>query len=179
MYQTEEEWMEHMDECYEDLPYGAEKTPNTTAAPISSTSRFRQRYDDPVYLMNAAECELMIAEAYARAGNVAQAKEYYDKAVVAGFERWGLDATEFVDGVYAFDESDMLYSIGMQYWITYADANSFDVLTHLQIMSSKGGCVYSHPLFLPTSFASCWLAVITPNYSCSARNPSVLSSEYA
>ena len=126
IYQTEGEWIEHLDECYEALPYGAEKNPNTTAAPISSTSRFRQRYNDPVYLMNAAECELMIAEAYARAGNAAQAKVYYDKAIVAGFERWGLDAAGFVDGVYAFDESNMLKCIGMQYWITYAGANSYD-----------------------------------------------------
>lgn len=125
-YTTEEEWIAHLADCYEALPYGAEKTPNTTAAPISKTSRYRQRYNDPVYLMNEAECELMIAEAYARAGNTAQAKAYYEKAVEAGFNRWGLDATEFVNGVYAFDESNMLKSIAMQYWITYAGANSYD-----------------------------------------------------
>ena len=126
VYTTEAEWIAHLADCYEALPYGAEKIPNTTAAPISMTSRFRQRVDDPVYLMNAAECELMIAEAYARAGNAAQAKVYYEKGVKAGFSRWGLDATSFISGVYAFDESDMLKSIGMQYWMTYAGANSYD-----------------------------------------------------
>ena len=126
VYTTEAEWIAHLADCYEALPYGAEKIPNTTAAPISMTSRFRQRVDDPVYLMNAAECELMIAEAYARAGNTAQAKVYYEKGVKAGFSRWGLDATSFISGVYAFDESDMLKSIGMQYWMTYAGANSYD-----------------------------------------------------
>ena len=126
VYPTEAEWLSHLADCYEALPYGAEKTPNTTAAPISKTSRFRQRIDDPVYLMNEAECELMIAEAYARAGNAAQAKAYYEKGVKAGFSRWGLDATDFISGVYAFDESDMLKSIGMQYWMTYAGANSYD-----------------------------------------------------
>ena len=126
VYTTEAEWIAHLADCYEALPYGAEKIPNTTAAPIASTSRFRQRIDDPVYLMNEAECELMIAEAYARAGNVDQAKAYYEKAVEAGFNRWGLDATDFINGVYAFDESNMLKSIGMQYWITYAGANSYD-----------------------------------------------------
>ena len=125
-YATEAEWIAHLDECYEGLPYGAEKTPDTKAAPVTSTSRFRQRYNDPVYLLNEAECELMIAEAYARAKNVAQAKAYYEKAVEAGFGRWGLDATGFVDGVYAFDENNMLKSIGMQYWITYAGANAYD-----------------------------------------------------
>ena len=126
VYTTEAEWIAHLADCYEALPYGAEKIPNTTAAPISMTSRFRQRVDDPVYLMNAAECELMIAEAYARAGNTAQAKVYYEKGVKAGFSRWGLDATSFISGVYAFDESNMLKSIGMQYWMTYAGANSYD-----------------------------------------------------
>jgi hypothetical protein len=125
-YTTEDEWIAHLDDCYEGLPYGAEKVPDATVAPISMTSRFRQRYDDPVYLMNAAECELMIAEAYARAGNATQAKAYYEKGVTAGFERWGLDATSFIKGVYAFDENDMLKSIGMQYWITYAGANVYD-----------------------------------------------------
>lgn len=125
-YATEAEWIANLDKCYEGLPYGGEKTPETDVAPISMTSRFRQRYNDPVYLMNAAECELMIAEAYARANNATKAKEYYDKAIIAGFDRWGLDATAFVDGVYAFDTNNMLKSIGMQYWITYAGANAYD-----------------------------------------------------
>ena len=125
-YPTEAEWLTHMSECYEALPYGGEKIPDATVAPISMTSRFRQRVNDPVYLMNEAECELMIAEAYARAGNAAQAKAYYEKAVEAGFKRWGLDATPFINGVYAFNESDMLTSIGMMYWMTYAGANSYD-----------------------------------------------------
>ena len=53
-------------------------------------------------------------------------KEYYDKAIIAGFNRWKLDGTAFVDGVYKFDEANMLKSIGMQYWITYAGANVYD-----------------------------------------------------
>ena len=125
-YTTEADWIANLSTCYEGLPYGGEKTPETDVVPISMTSRFRQRYNDPVYLMNAAECDLMIAEAYARANNAAKAKEYYDKAIIAGFERWNLDATGFVDGVYAFDANNMLKSIGMQYWITYAGANAYD-----------------------------------------------------
>lgn len=125
-FTTEEDWIANLNECYEGLPYGAEKTPDTKVAPLTTTSRFRQRYNDPVYLMNEAECELMIAEAYARAGNVSKAKEYYDKAIIAGFNRWKLDGTAFVDGVYKFDEANMLKSIGMQYWITYAGANVYD-----------------------------------------------------
>lgn len=39
----------------------------------------KQAYDDAVYLMNEAECELMIAEAYARLGNAEKAEEYYNR----------------------------------------------------------------------------------------------------
>ena len=125
-FPTVEDWIGNLDACYEGLPYGAEKIPSSKVAPIEKTSRFRQRYNDPVYLMNKAECELMIAEAYARAGNTAKAKEYYDKGVEASFGRWKLSAEGFVDGVYKFDESNMLKSIAMQYWISYAGANSYD-----------------------------------------------------
>lgn len=125
LYSTDEELIAHLGECFEGLAYGAEKA-DAGETPISATSRYRQRWNDPVYLMNAAECKLMIAEAYARANNVAKAKEYYDSAVLAGFERYGLDGSAFVDGAYKFDESDMLKSIGMHYWVTYAGANAYD-----------------------------------------------------
>lgn len=126
-YSIEADLMEHLGECYEGLICGPNSGKiSSTIAPISTTSRFRQRYDDPVYLMNAAECELMIAEAYARAGNAAQAEEYYNKAVLAGFNRWGLDGSEYVEGAYKFDAADMLTCIAMQYWVSYAGANSYD-----------------------------------------------------
>lgn len=61
-----------MDECYEGLPCGDKPTTDETTdggIGISKSSRMKQAYDDAVYLMNEAECELMIAEAYARLGN--------------------------------------------------------------------------------------------------------------
>ena len=123
-YSTTEDLIDHMDECYEGLPCGTK--PPTTEIKISQSSRVKQAYDDPVYLMNEAECELMIAEAYARLGNADKAEEYYNKGVLAGFNRWELDGTSFVNGVYKFDKTDMLKSIATQYWLTYAGANSYD-----------------------------------------------------
>lgn len=128
-YSTEDELIAHMDECYEGIPCGIK--PNTDESesggiPISKSSRMKQVYNDPVYLMNESECELMIAEAYARLGDAANAKAYYDKGVLAGFSRFGFDGTSFVNGVYKFDENDMIKSIAMQYWVTYAGANAYD-----------------------------------------------------
>lgn len=128
-YTTDADLIAHMSDCYEGLPCGTK--PGTDLAteggiPIAYSSRMKQAYDDPVYLMNEAECELMIAEAYAKLGNAAKAEEYYNKGVLAGFSRWGLDGTSFVSGAYKFDSSNMLKSIAMQYWVTYAGANAYD-----------------------------------------------------
>lgn len=128
-YSSDEELVAHMDECYEGLPCGDKPTTDETTEggiAISKSSRMKQAYDDAVYLMNEAECELMIAEAYARLGDAEKAEEYYNKGVLAGFSRWGFDGTAFVDGAYKFDKADMLHSIAMQYWVTYAGANAYD-----------------------------------------------------
>lgn len=130
VYSTDAERKEHLSACYEGLICGPNagkiSTNESTGAPLAATSRLRQRFNDPVYLMNAAECKLMIAEAYARAANAAKAEEYYNQAVMAGFERYGLDGTSFMNGAYKFDKDNMLNSIGMQYWVSYAGANSYD-----------------------------------------------------
>lgn len=123
-YTSNADLIAHMNECYEGLPYGTK--PETEEIALSGSSRYKQSYDDPVYLMNEAEAELMIAEAYARLGNASKAEEYYNKGVLAGFSRFGLDGTDFVTGAYKFDTSNMLKCIAMQYWVTYAHANSYD-----------------------------------------------------
>lgn len=114
---------------YEGLPYGDK--PNTGEVEIVATSRFKQAYNDPVYLMNKAEIGFMVAEVYARTGNSSKAKEAYDEAVKAAFERFGLDGSSFVaaDGAYEFDSSSeekMMLSIMTQKWVSYAKANSWD-----------------------------------------------------
>lgn len=128
-YSSDEDLIAHMDVCYEGIPCGTKPPTDESEVdgiPISKSSRMKQTYSDPVYLMNEAECELMIAEAYARLGNAEKAEEYYNKGVLAGFSRWGFDGASFVNGAYKFDKSDMLRSIGMQYWVTYAGANAYD-----------------------------------------------------
>lgn len=130
-YSGDTELIQYMDSCYEGLPCGT-KPPTDEAQdggiPITKSSRMKQAYSDPVYLMNKAECKLMIAEAYARLGDADQAAIYYYQGAVAGFERWGLESysDEIVNQEYPFDRSDMIRSIAMQYWLTYAGANAYD-----------------------------------------------------
>ena len=116
-------------ETFEGLPYGSKpETSGAEGVPITNSSRYLQSYSDPVYLMNAAESYLMLAEAYARLGNAAQAKALYDKGVLAGFSRFGQDGSPYIadDGVYAFDTSNMIECIMLQKWVSYAKANSWD-----------------------------------------------------
>ena len=111
---------------YEGIPCGTK--PETSVIPLTSSSRVKQAYSDPVYLMNAAECEFMIAEAYARLGDMTNAKTYYEKGVKAAFKRYSMDsnATELLAGNYAFDAKNALKNIMIQKWLSYAGANSMD-----------------------------------------------------
>lgn len=134
-YPTFDDCLSHLDECYVGLPYGGDKNvqgASATDAPVSKTSRFSQSYSDPVYLMNQAECYLMIAEANYHLGNTSAMKSNYDKAVTAGLARYNI-ASYLSDSnykalvkEYALDSSDPMRSIAMQYWVTYAGANAFD-----------------------------------------------------
>jgi hypothetical protein len=121
-------------EMYGGLPCGT-KPPTTEgeddAVPLVNSSRYKQAYSDPVYLMNVAEAYFLVAEAQARAGNVALAKTAYDEGVSKAFARWEYDAASFIEagGPYAFNTSSldvMLKSILTQKWVAGAKANSWD-----------------------------------------------------
>lgn len=81
--------------------------------------------------MSAAEVAFLKAEAYARLGNVAKAKEAYNDAVTKAFERWNKDASTFIadGGAYAFDSKDlnsMLTCILTQKWIASTRCQAWD-----------------------------------------------------
>ncbi|MDR1880372.1 MAG: SusD/RagB family nutrient-binding outer membrane lipoprotein [Tannerellaceae bacterium] len=121
-------------EMYGGLPCGTK--PGTTpgedeAVPLVNSSRYKQAYSDPVYLMNAAEASFQVAEAQARLNNATAAKTAYDIGVTKAFDRWAYDATPFIasGGAYAFDSSSldaMLKCILIQKWVAGAKANSWD-----------------------------------------------------
>lgn len=122
-------------EKYEGLPCGTKPpTSGSNGVPLANSSRYKQRYNDPVYLMNKAEIAFLIAEAYARLGDKVKAEEFYKAGVVNAFDRWAESAGKaesFIaeGGAYAFDASStgsMLKCILTQKWISYARANALD-----------------------------------------------------
>jgi hypothetical protein len=120
-------------EMYGGLPCGT-KPPTSgvdDAVPLVQSSRYKQAYSDPTYLMNEAEVSFLVAEAQARLGNAAAAATAYDEGVRAAFGRWGYDADDFIKngGPYAFNNTSldaMLKSILTQKWVAGAKANSWD-----------------------------------------------------
>ncbi len=78
---------------------------------------------DAVYFISATDSYFMQAEAWARIGNVVNAKTAYDTAVKAAFTRWGFNGSPFiaVGGAYEFKSATtdaMLTSILTQKWVS-------------------------------------------------------------
>lgn len=121
-------------EMYEGLPCGdrpSSSEGDAESVPLAKSSRYKQSYSDPVYLMNAAEAMFLQAEAWARLGENEKAKAAYEQGVKNAFARFNMDGTEFISGAYAFDSSSleaMLISILTQKWVAAGKANSLDAV---------------------------------------------------
>lgn len=118
---------------YEGIPCGTKPSlEGPDGLPLVKTSRLKQKYSDPVYLMNAAETNFLVAEAYARLDNKIKAEEFYKSGVKASFNRWPTSAGKadsFLTGAYKFNSTSietMLVSILEQKWVSYAGANGLD-----------------------------------------------------
>jgi hypothetical protein len=99
--------------------------------PQSVHSRAVLAATDPVYFASAVESYFLQAEAWARIGNVANAKTAYDLGVNAAFTRWGLNGSAFiaVGGAYEFKSTSldaMLNSILMQKWVASTRTDSWN-----------------------------------------------------
>lgn len=84
----------------------------------------RMSATDPFYFFSIDEVEFMLAEAYLRSGDNAQAKAFYDKAVADSYAKFGLafDPKRIAaGGVYAFPGAgtmeDKLKTIMYQKWV--------------------------------------------------------------
>lgn len=99
---------------------GAAGTAYGTKGKQKETSRLTIEATDPVYFSTASEALFLKAEAYARLGNAAKAKESYDAAVEASFARCGVSGAEdFLEGAYSFKSGsteEMVHQIINQKW---------------------------------------------------------------
>jgi hypothetical protein len=80
----------------------------------------------PVYLFSADEVLFMLAEAHARYGDQALAKQYYDEAVTSACTRVGVDCASFVapGGLYEYPNGTLaenIEAIIMQKWASLVD----------------------------------------------------------
>lgn len=111
--------------------YGKEPFSVTANFPLTVHSRAVLAATDPVYFMSAVESLFLQAEAWARIGNVANAKTAYDAAVKAAFSRWGKDGSTYVatGGAYEFKSTNldaMLNCIMMQKWVSSVRTDSWN-----------------------------------------------------
>lgn len=97
---------------------------NATVILPTTPSVARMTAVDPFYFFSRDEVLFMLAEAYLRTGNDAQAKTYYDQGVEAAYAKFGVnfDRTKIqAGGVYAFPSAGTtqakLRAIMMQKWV--------------------------------------------------------------
>ncbi len=85
--------------------------------------------DDPFYFMTKAESKFLQAEARVRYLSGTGAQTLYEEGVTAAFERWELDASTFIAGVYAYpngtDEQN-IQAIILQKWVDLFPGSGFE-----------------------------------------------------
>ena len=84
------------------MPQGGFNIPTPQLAP-TSVAIFRITATDPVYFISAVESNLLQAEAVAMGWGTGDAKALYDEAVTLSFDRYGEDATSFLDAGGAYE----------------------------------------------------------------------------
>lgn len=96
-------------------------------------------------IMSDWEVSFYIAEVYARAGDQAKAKEFYEKGVKASLQQHGITETNIVEGDgYAVwkggEQEEMIEQIGMQKWV--ANAHYQHVESFLERNRTKYPAIY-------------------------------------
>jgi hypothetical protein len=97
----------------------------TSVIPAGVPSVAKMSATDPFFFFSFDEINFMLAEAYLRVGNSAQAKSFYDKGVQAAYAKFSIpfDASRIAEGgVYALDtDADFetqLKTIIIQKWVS-------------------------------------------------------------
>lgn len=102
-----------------------------TGLQTNQTSRLVSAATDPVYFASAAESKFLQAEAWARIGNIENAKLNYNAGVTLAFERWSKDASAFIaaGGPYEFtagNTEQMIKTIITQKWLAAVRCQAWD-----------------------------------------------------
>lgn len=114
------------------MPQGGFNIPTPQLDP-TTVAIFRNSPTDPVYFISAVESNLLQAEAIARGWGTGDAKEFYDEAISLSFERYDLDATDFIaaDGVYEYPSAgtfeEQQEAIMMAKWAALAGTQGIEM----------------------------------------------------
>ncbi len=115
----------------------------------------------PSYLMTKEESLFILAEAYARVGNLSDAKTNYDNAVLHNFSRYTLVGSSFVasGGSYEFPTSgtfeDQLKKIIEQKWVSNFPGNGFESFLEAKRTKypAENIILSNDPLYVPGTLA--------------------------
>jgi hypothetical protein len=103
---------------------------NTTDPTYQSAAVFVQAATDPVQFISKAESYFMQAEARERYFAGDQAQTLYNSGVEAAFDFWGLDASSFIAGPYAYPSGgsleDKIQAIIVQKWASLPGSHALE-----------------------------------------------------
>jgi hypothetical protein len=95
--------------------------------------RPRFAYNQPVYLIMAAETEFFLAEYHARYGTSADAEAHYQAAIEASFASAGATgAADIYATAYPWSNADYKRLIGVQKWVALGGTNNFEAWCELR-----------------------------------------------
>lgn len=84
---------------------------------------------DPFYFISLAESKFLQAEASVRYLGGANAQNLYNQGVTSAFNQWGLDASTFLSGVYAYPngtQSENIEAIITQKWVSFFPGRGYE-----------------------------------------------------
>ncbi|MBO7567707.1 MAG: SusD/RagB family nutrient-binding outer membrane lipoprotein [Bacteroidales bacterium] len=91
-----------------------------------SFNRPNVNYDTPLSLISLSEIEFFKAEYYARSGNHAEAKTYYENAIKESFKSAGVSGAEANIAKFPYDQNNWQKSIGISKWLALSGVDNFE-----------------------------------------------------
>lgn len=108
---------------------GLSGTNFSTASGVFNDKSFNRpvaSYDMPVFFITLSEIEFMKAEYYARKGDAANAKTYYENAITASFATAGVSGAAENIAYYPYDQNNWKKCIGLAKYLALSGTNNFE-----------------------------------------------------